>query len=244
MFGSTSLCFLVHVLSSIILQELKHKDHSRRFHVCRWSHINKRLFSFIGQNLSGRPSPHFPPEPHPDPSQRKWSRTSSPRPASKTVLLFEPNWMDSERTQIISDRKIISTFQHMIRLLFLLGYDLVPFSPWFGCLKGAYWLPAAAQPPMFPTAPASEVAGRSLTATTAAASRGSGRSSPRARFRREHLRIFADAWEKRQEIRGNGWENSDIMNKLDLKCSKPLSGWFWAILGGQLGYRKHMNNRI
>ena len=73
MFGSTSLCFLVHVLSSIILQELKHKDHSRRFHVCRWSHINKRLFSFIGQNLSGRPSPHFPPEPHPDPSQRKWS---------------------------------------------------------------------------------------------------------------------------------------------------------------------------
>jgi len=70
---------------------------------------------------------------------------------------------------------------------------------------------------MFPTAPASELAGRSLTATAAAAaSRGSGRSSPQARFRREHLRLFADAWEKRQEIRGNGWENSE-MNKLDLR---------------------------
>ena len=35
-------------------------------------HIFHRMFSFIGQTLSGRPSPHFPPELHPDPSQKKW----------------------------------------------------------------------------------------------------------------------------------------------------------------------------
>ena len=115
--------------------------------------------------------------------------------------------MDSERTQIISDQ-IISTFQHMIRLLFLYVFVCFWAMTWYHFPHDLVAGRRSTPPPCSP--PASEVAARSLTATTAAASRGSGRSSPRARGRSADLFavfVVGKTWKKRQEIRGNGGEN-------------------------------------